>query len=131
MCGIAGIVAADRSEDAALRVAAMVEMLAHRGPDDRGIHIEPGAALGHTRLSVIDGPGGAQPMSVPPRGAEAASSGALWITFNGEIFNYVELREELTQRGHRFRTQSDTEVLLRLYQEMGPRCVDRLNGQWA
>lgn len=77
----------------------------------------------HARLSIIDLAGGAQPMSI--------ADGTLWITFNGEIFNYIELREELVQKGHTFATRSDTEVILHLYQEEGEDCVQRLNGQWA
>src|SRR5450631_4494629 len=101
----------------------MAMMLRHRGPDAQEIHAEPDAGLAHARLSIIDLAGGRQPMS--------NDDGSLWITFNGEIFNYLELREMLVRRGHRFRTQSDTEVLLRLFEEEGEACVDRLNGQWA
>ena len=79
--------------------------------------------LAHARLSIIDLAGGGQPMSI--------ADGTLWITFNGEIFNYVELREELIKKGHTFATRSDTEVILHLYQEEGEDCVQRLNGQWA
>jgi asparagine synthase (glutamine-hydrolysing) len=82
-----------------------------------------GLGSGHARLSIIDLEGGRQPMS--------SANGRLWITFNGEIFNYVELREELLAKGHRFATRSDTEVILHLYQEEGEDCVQRLNGQWA
>ena len=101
----------------------MIDTLDHRGPDDRGLHVEPGAGLAHARLSVIDLAGGAQPMS--------NADGSLWITFNGEIFNYIELREELLARGHHFASVSDTEVLLHLYEEFGADCVHQLNGQWA
>jgi asparagine synthase (glutamine-hydrolysing) len=123
VCGIAGIVAADRAEIDPLWPAAMIATLDHRGPDDRGFHLEPGVALAHARLSIIDVAGGRQPMSTVDR--------AFWITFNGEIFNYVELREALARKGHRFRTQSDTEVLLHLYRERGADAVAALNGQWA
>lgn len=101
----------------------MVGMLRHRGPDAYGIHTESGAALGHARLSIIDISGGGQPMS--------NEDGSIWVTFNGEIFNYIELRAELTARGHRFQTRSDTEVLVHLYEEEGLAGVSRLNGQWA
>lgn len=101
----------------------MIGMLDHRGPDGRGMHVEPFAALAHARLSVIDLPGGAQPM--------ANEDGSLWITFNGEIFNYVELREALIARGHHFASLSDTEVILHLYEEFGTDAVRKLNGQWA
>ena len=123
MCGIAGIVSPDRDDDAAARLPAMIALLRHRGPDASGTHVEPGVALAHTRLSVIDVGRGAQPMANDDR--------TLWITFNGEIFNYLELRDQLERLGHRFRTQSDTEVLLRLYEEHGPRAIADLNGDWA
>jgi asparagine synthase (glutamine-hydrolysing) len=123
MCGIAGIVTSEAGAIDADRVTAMTAMLAHRGPNDHGVHVEPQAALGHTRLSIVDLAGGCQPMS--------NNDGSLWITFNGEIFNYIELREELVGKGHRFRTQSDTEVILRLYEEAGEAAVEKLNGQWA
>jgi len=98
-------------------------MLSHRGPDDAGFHSENGVGLAHARLSIIDLAGGHQPMS--------NEDGSLWITFNGEIFNYLELREELLGRGHKFVTRSDTEVILHLYEEEREDCVQRLNGQWA
>ena len=123
MCGIAGVCAARGYSIDPTRVAAMIGMLDHRGPDDRGVHIESDAGLAHARLSVIDLAGGAQPMS--------SEDGSLWITFNGEIFNYVELRDALRTRGHHFASLSDTEVLLHLYEELGTDAVRRLNGQWA
>jgi asparagine synthase (glutamine-hydrolysing) len=101
----------------------MAGTLGHRGPDASGLYHDRSVALGHSRLSIIDLTGGSQPMHNAAR--------SLWITFNGEIFNYVELRDELIKKGHRFDTQSDTEVLLRLYEEEGDRCVERLNGDWA
>ena len=123
MCGIAGIVSAHGAGIDAARLADMLAMLEHRGPDDRGIHVEPSAGLAHARLSIIDLAGGAQPMTNEDR--------SLWITFNGEIFNYVELRESLAARGHRFKSVSDTEVLLHLFEESGADAVHQLNGQWA
>lgn len=123
MCGIAGTVDFHgRSADLA-ELTAMIAALAHRGPDASGVYRNGPAGLAHTRLSIIDLEGGAQPMST--------ADGQLCITFNGEIFNYLELREELIQKGHRFATRSDTEVILHLYQEEGEGCVHRLNGQWA
>jgi asparagine synthase (glutamine-hydrolysing) len=101
----------------------MIRMLAHRGPDDTGFHAEDGVGLSHARLSIIDLAGGKQPM--------CNEDSSLWITFNGEIFNYLELREELVRKGHRFATRSDTEVILHLYEEKGENCVQYLNGQWA
>lgn len=123
MCGIAGIISQDSTALRTLALDRMVETLCHRGPDERGLHIEGSAALGHTRLSIIDLAGGQQPMQI--------HNGRLWITFNGEIFNYIELRQELEQKGHHFATKSDTEVILHLYQEYGPDFVQRMNGQWA
>src|SRR6266550_7683983 len=123
MCGIAGIVAGRGHGIEANRLADMIAMLDHRGPDDCGMHLEPAAGLAHVRLSVIDVAGGAQPMS--------NEDGSLWITFNGEIFNYIELRAELSARGHRFKSLSDTEVILHLYEEDGAEAVRKLNGQWA
>ena len=98
-------------------------MLHHRGPDETGSYIDGPVALAHNRLSIIDLAGGKQPMGALP--------GSLWITFNGEIFNYVELREDLIKKGHQFATRSDTEVILHLYQEYGSDCVQHMNGQWA
>jgi len=123
MCGIAGIVKSRGGCVDRDRLAAMVGMLEHRGPDDRGVYASKGTGLAHARLSIIDLEGGRQPMSI--------AGGQLWITFNGEIFNYVELRDELIQKGHKFATRSDTEVILHLYQEEGESFVQRLNGQWA
>jgi asparagine synthase (glutamine-hydrolysing) len=123
MCGIAGILPRDGDGVNSELLKAMIGMLAHRGPDDAGIHIEPGAGLAHARLSIIDLAGGHQPMT--------NEDSSLWITFNGEIFNYLELREELLNKGHRFATTCDTEVILHLFEEEGEDCVQRLNGQWA
>jgi asparagine synthase (glutamine-hydrolysing) len=104
----------------------MVAALAHRGPDDRGTWISPehGVALGHTRLSIIDLSGaGHQPMG--------DADGRLWIVFNGEIYNFLELRRELEARGRRFRTRTDTEVVLAAFAEWGPECVEHLVGMFA
>lgn len=123
MCGIVGIINRDGAPVEPGMVGDMLAMLRHRGPDDEGVFIDGPVALGHARLSIIDVEGGHQPM--------CNEDGSVWIAFNGEIFNYVELREELFRSGHQFRTRSDTEVLLRLYEQEGPDCVRRLNGQWA
>jgi asparagine synthase (glutamine-hydrolysing) len=123
MCGIAGIIGRERSyvaEPASLR--AMMDAIAHRGPDDEGSWTAGSVALGHKRLSIIDVATGHQPM--------ANEDETIWIVFNGEIYNYLELRRDLV-RGHTFRTQSDTEVILHLYEELGERCLDRLNGMFA
>lgn len=125
MCGICGAVdvRGAGAEVAPERVAAMAEALAHRGPDERRTWSGPGVGLGHTRLSIIDLAGGRQPM--------ASADGALVVAFNGEIYNYLELTEELRAAGHRFETRSDTEVLLHAYEQWGPDCVRRYNGQFA
>ena len=101
----------------------MIQIQRHRGPDEQEIFLDGRIGLAHARLSIIDPEGGHQPMRLPEAG--------LVISFNGEIFNYLELREELTAKGHRFASRSDTEVILHLFQEYGPACVDRMNGQWA
>lgn len=124
MCGITGIHHADRARvtDPA-QLERMTRAIAHRGPDGNGKHIEPGVALGHARLSIIDLGGGAQPIHNEDQ--------TVWITYNGEVFNYIELREFLVARGHKFYTSSDTEVIVHLYEELGDRFVEELNGQFA
>lgn len=153
MCGIAGI-ASRRPEDLS-GIAAMTDALRHRGPDDEGYlladsraarawpfrgkdtaagiahpllpsYVPSGAdvAFGHRRLSIID-------LSVAGHGPMCSPDGRLWITYNGEIFNYVELRTELAARGHDFHTATDTEVLLAAYAEWGPACLARFNGMWS
>jgi asparagine synthase (glutamine-hydrolysing) len=102
---------------------AMLEALHHRGPDDSGEHIAPGVALGATRLSIIDLAGGHQPIE--------NEDGNLWIVFNGELYNFADLRGTLERRGHRFRTSCDTEVVLHAYEEFGPECVELFNGMFA
>jgi asparagine synthase (glutamine-hydrolysing) len=101
----------------------MTAALGHRGPDAQGLHLDHGGGLGHTRLSIIDLSGGQQPM--------ANEDGTVWVTFNGEIFNYVELHDALAARGHRFQTRSDTEVIVHAYEERGPACVEAFNGDFA
>src|ERR1041385_631857 len=122
MCGIAAILY-PKEPPVEGTIERMTERLRHRGPDAQQCQRLAGCHLGHTRLSVIDLSGGHQPM--------ADESGRLWIVFNGEIFNYRELRTKLEKHGWQFRTQSDTEVLLRAYQEFGEKVVDHLNGQFA
>lgn len=123
MCAIAGLLNLDGAAANRALVERMIRVVEHRGPDATGFYAEANLALGHARLSIIDLAGGAQPMQ--------NEDGSLWITFNGEIFNYLELRAELLEKGCRFVTQSDTEVILRLYEREGQDCVHRLNGQWA
>src|SRR5690349_6631162 len=124
MCGIAGYFALTPRSLAPREVLGrMVEAVRHRGPDDGGLYYDGRAALGHRRLSIIDLSGGKQPL--------ATADANLWVTFNGEIFNYVELREELLARGAAFRTKSDTETILHAYQHFGPDCVQSFNGDFA
>ncbi|MBL8513245.1 MAG: asparagine synthase (glutamine-hydrolyzing), partial [Betaproteobacteria bacterium] len=124
MCGIAGILYADPAHPVdRAAMARMAAALAHRGPDGEGFHVEPGVGLAHRRLSIIDLASGQQPL--------CNEDGMVWITFNGEIFNYIELRAELVVRGHVFRTQSDTETLVHAYEEFGLDFVGHLNGQFA
>jgi asparagine synthase (glutamine-hydrolysing) len=124
MCGIAGIVERDgASPDLEGELRQMLAMIRHRGPDQFGIYCDERAGLGSARLSIIDLNTGQQPI--------ANEDQSLWVVFNGEIFNYVELRPELEARGHRFATHTDTEVILHLYEELGPACLQRLNGQFA
>jgi asparagine synthase (glutamine-hydrolysing) len=123
MCGLAGIVDFDQPVDAE-QVARMAEHLAHRGPDDRDAWAEPGVALAHRRLSILDlSRGGRQPM--------ADGRGRYRLLHNGEIYNYLELRRELETHGHRLRTGTDTEVILAAYEHWGKSCVERFNGMWA
>lgn len=115
MCGIAGWISFRRDlGNERETVDAMTETMACRGPDDRGTWVDGPAALGHRRLAIIDLPGGRQPMS-----AEAPEGGAVAMVYSGEAYNFTELRRELTVRGHRFTTTSDTEVVLRGYLEWG------------
>jgi asparagine synthase (glutamine-hydrolysing) len=125
MCGITGAVALGAGVPAlaAEDLAAMVGALRHRGPDEFGYYRDARAALGHARLSIIDLATGQQPL--------CNEDETLWIVFNGEIFNYVELREELVALGHRFRTRSDTEVIVHAWEAWGPEAFARFNGQWA
>jgi len=124
MCGVAGIMASgggrppERGE-----LDAMIGRLQHRGPDGTGVLVDGAVGLAHARLSIIDLAGGRQPISNETR--------TVWVVFNGEIFNYIELRRDLKARGHQFGTNSDTEVLVHLYEEHGERFVEHLNGQFA
>jgi asparagine synthase (glutamine-hydrolysing) len=122
MCGICGVVGGDpdRERDTVLR---MSRTLKHRGPDDDGLYADDGAVLGNRRLSIIDPDAEGQPLS--------SQDGRFWITFNGEIYNHRELRGELESRGHRFRTRTDTEVVVHLFEEEGPGALDRLRGMFA
>src|SRR5438094_4869690 len=123
MCGIAGIVSADGGGVDSAAIHRMCQTIVHRGPDDEGILVRDGAGLGMRRLSIIDLPGGHQPVFNEDR--------SVWIVFNGEIYNFRELRAELESNGHRFYTNSDTEVIVHLYEELGSDCVHKLRGMFA
>ena len=124
MCGIAGIYSLKNktslTEDILLK---MVSILQHRGPDETGIYLDNAIGIANARLSIIGLDDGTQPL--------CNEDSTLWIVYNGETFNYIELKEELIQRGHRFSTHSDTEVILHLYEEYGPRCLEKINGEFA
>ena len=124
MCGIAGVFERSGAPVSRDVLEAMEEAIAHRGPDGRGHHLGDGIGLVNRRLAIIDlSPAGAQPMS--------NERGDLVITYNGEVYNFVELRAELEGRGHRFRSHTDTEVVLHAYQEWGPAAVERFNGMFG
>ncbi len=123
MCGIAGIINFNMHEDMQKTLTRMIGLVRHRGPDASGIFLNGPAGLAHTRLSIIDLHSGDQPIHNEDR--------SIWIVFNGEIFNYPELRRDLIARGHRFYTQTDTEVLVHLYEEKGPELFGKINGQFA
>jgi asparagine synthase (glutamine-hydrolysing) len=124
MCGIAGILYADAAEAPSKPlITKMTDALAHRGPDGQGFHIEAGLALGHRRLAIIDPAGGQQPMYNEDH--------SIAIVFNGEIFNFETLRQELSALGHVFRNRCDTEAIIHAWESFGPDCVDRLSGQFA
>src|SRR5215469_9172856 len=124
MCGIAGIVGSDRSYVAdAADIRRMCQTIVHRGPDDEGVHVMGRAGLGMRRLSIIDLSMGRQPIHNEDR--------TVWIVFNGEIYNFPELRARLEGRGHRFYTNTDTEVIVHLYEDAGSDCVQELRGMFA
>src|SRR5580765_8256455 len=123
MCGLCGVVALGRPPEIET-VRAMASALDHRGPDGEGEFSDEGVAFGFRRLAIID-------LSDAAMQPFASDDGALRLVYNGEIYNYVELRRELQGRGHSFRTQSDTEVIVRAYEEWGDDCVRRFNGMWA
>ena len=124
MCGICGIAYSDRSKKVeARRLEEMLKTIVHRGPDESGTHVQGNVGLGLQRLSIIDLASGKQPL--------CNEDGSVWITFNGEIYNYQELRLELLSKGHRFATNSDTETIVHLYEEYGEACVQKLRGMFA
>src|SRR3954451_1112171 len=128
MCGIAGF--ADSStaspltpDDATTRVREMCSVIRHRGPDDEGVWVDEGVALGMRRLSIIDLAGGHQPIHNEDR--------TVWTVFNGEIYNFRELRAELEALGHQFYTATDTEVIVHAYEAWGPHAIARLRGMFG
>ena len=124
MCGIAGILSCNGAHTPERDlIEAMNATLVHRGPDQGDVFLDEGIALGSRRLSIIDLAAGPQPLS--------NEDGTVWITYNGEIYNHASLREDLVARGHTFKTLTDTEVIVHLYEEMGERCVERLQGMFA
>lgn len=124
MCGICGKFEFERGKPvSASLVKRMADMIRHRGPDDEGFYVSRQIGLGFRRLSIIDLDGGHQPLS--------NETGTVWIVFNGEIYNYQSLREDLVAKGHVFKTQSDTEVIVHLYEEYGFECVQKLRGMFA
>ena len=124
MCGICGKLGFEQDATVSRSlVGAMLDTIRHRGPDDEGIYLSPGLGLGHARLSIIDLTSGHQPLS--------NENDTIWIVFNGEIYNYQELRRFLLDKGHVFKTQTDTEVIVHLYEELGPQCVEKLRGMFA
>jgi asparagine synthase (glutamine-hydrolysing) len=124
MCGICGVYNARTEEPVSPEVIErMTSLIAHRGPDDRGTYFDGSLGLGFARLSIIDLGGGHQPMS--------NETGEIWVVFNGEIWNYKALRKELIEKGHRFRTNCDTETIVHAYEEYGVGCVSRLHGMFG
>jgi len=123
MCGIAGIVdLAGRPVDCAL-VRKLCAELSHRGPDDEGYYVDRQVTLGQRRLAILDVAGGRQPMSNEDK--------SVWVTFNGEIYNFQELRQDLEKLGYRFATRSDTEVIVHAYKAYGTDCVKHFRGMFA
>ena len=134
MCGIGGVLTRSANinrlagdSPCADSLEQMLGAIRHRGPDQFGIYrfegLQSSVGLGNARLSIIDLAGGQQPI--------CNEDGTKWVVFNGEIFNYIELRAELIERGHRFATHGDTEVIVHLFEEYGPGCLEHLNGQFA
>ena len=123
MCGISGVAVTTGSIDAGA-ARRMAHVLSHRGPDDDGIYLDSHAALGHKRLSIIDLSADAhQPMS--------NEEGTLWLIYNGEIYNYAEIADDLRSRGHTFRSRTDSEVIIHGFEEWGDEIIQKLNGMFA
>ena len=119
MCGVSGF-----NWKSTLCIEKMNKTIKHRGPDDEGIYIDEKVSLGHVRLSIIDlSSAGRQPMSNEDE--------RVWIIYNGEIYNFLELRKKLEDKGHKFKSNTDSEVVLHAYEEWGYDCVKRFNGMWS
>src|SRR6266478_5589769 len=123
MCGIAGVLEFGEGHVDPGVLRRMCDVIAHRGPDDDGIFTQGKIGLGMRRLSIVDLATGHQPIS--------NEDGSIWIVFNGEIYNHRTLRDDLITSGHHYRTQSDTETIVHLYEEYGKDCVQRLRGMFA
>src|SRR5947209_5962743 len=123
MCGICGIASRNGSAPSVEELESMCSAIRHRGPDDSGTVVRNGVGLGIRRLAIIDVAGGHQPIS--------NEDGSITIVFNGEVYNHPELRRELIARGHRYRTESDTEDVVHAYEEWGIECVQRLNAMFG
>ncbi len=124
MCGICGIYNAQSGEPISRStLEQMTHVISHRGPDDRGFYFDGALGLGFTRLSIIDLSSGHQPM--------CNETGDIWIVFNGEIWNYKQLRKTLVEKGHHFHTNSDTETVIHAYEEYGVECVAHLHGMFG
>src|SRR3989338_3471451 len=124
MCGIAGIVNLDKKFVEHSLLEKMIDIQRHRGPDDMGIFLDKSAGLGHARLSIID-------LSRDAHQPMPNEDATIFIVHNGEIYNYIELKSELECLGHRFKSKSDTEVILHAYEEWGERCLESFNGMWS
>ena len=124
MCGIVGILNLNKESVDQNLLKKMVNTMSYRGPDDQGFYIKENIGLGHCRLSIIDlSKKGYQPMS--------NENTTIWIVYNGEIYNYLELGEELKRQGHTFKSKTDTEVIIHSYEEWGEDCFKKFNGDWA
>src|SRR6266850_4626033 len=124
MCGIVGALSLKGTRIDEEVIASMRQQILHRGPDDQGIYLDSNLGLGHTRLSIIDlSPLGHQPMS--------SESGDTWVVYNGEIYNFEQVRKDLEELGHQFRSKTDTEVIIHAYEQWGENLVERLNGMFA
>jgi len=124
MCGIAGLFSLAGEPVSAARIQRMCELIEHRGPDDSGLWVDGPIGLGHRRLSIID-------LSTRGRNPMPNEDESIWLIFNGEIYNYRDLRPGLIERGHKFRSETDSEVIIHLYEEMGSSFIGELNGMFA